>query len=109
MFIYLLILLVISILYFQNDLTFEKNKGGYYFFMILFISIVGFRDMIGGFDVYIYGEVYEFPIQDMLKYDSFEPGFLEYFKFLRIFNDNRYFMFFTSAIIRYIYKRIFTT
>lgn len=55
--------------------------------------------MIGGFDVYIYGEVYEISTIRMFLYPNFEWGFKLYYWVLKLCSDRREFMFFISAIV----------
>ncbi len=96
MYTYLVLFAIASVLYFSKN---NNLKGLFVLFAILAICIAGFRDMIGGYDVYIYAEVYEKLdlIQDVGL--LFEPGFIIYYKVLRFINEDRHFMFFISAII----------
>ena len=55
--------------------------------------------MIGGFDVYVYGEVFEAPNEFVLSYKPFEKGFTFFFIILKTISDNRTFMFFSTALI----------
>jgi hypothetical protein len=61
------------------------------------ILISGLRDMIGGFDVYVYGEVFE-KRNTIGNFESFELGFNYYYKILYFFGTSREFMFFVSAL-----------
>lgn len=94
---YVIIFLFASVLYFKKNE--EKPGFGFYIFLILLILISGLRDMIGGYDVYIYSEIYESPYEFLAIYDQFELGFRAYYLFLRIFSDNRHFMLFMTATI----------
>ncbi len=97
---YIFIILLAFIVYWNRN---QNNKGLYYFFMICCILMVGSRDMIGGFDVYIYGEVFEYPLISMIyKYSSFEQGFNTYNVLIRQITDDRYFFFFITAAITYL-------
>jgi hypothetical protein len=98
MLVYFLLFLLAAFLYFNNGNN-NKTTKAYWFFMLCFVCLVGFRDMMGGFDVYIYGEVFEAKKEMILIYKSFETGFKTYFLFLKIFNNDRYFMFFVTALI----------
>ncbi|MGV4535860.1 EpsG family protein [Ornithobacterium rhinotracheale] len=96
---YLLIFALALIVYFSNPF---KNKKLVYFFLACLMLITGLRDMIGGYDVYIYAEVYERLIGDRLYiYNSFEKGFLTYYYLLQKISTKREFLFFASAIIMY--------
>jgi len=73
---------------------------------VLFISlavgmilIAGLRDMIGGFDVYIYGEVYEIDNIRMFLYPNFEWGFKIYYWVLKLVSVKREFLFFVTAVL----------
>ncbi len=54
--------------------------------------------MIGGFDVYIYAEIFE-KIDNDLFTEYFEKGFLYYYKTLRIIGSSRELMFFVTAAL----------
>lgn len=94
---YLLIFLLAFIIFWQNN---QHNKSLYYFFMVCCILFVGSRDMIGGFDVYIYGEVFEaYSVPQMLTFSHFEKGYLLYNVLLRQLVSDRYYFFFITAAI----------
>ncbi len=97
MLVYILIFLFATFLYFKEDKVSDYIL--FYAFVITYIIISGLRDMIGGFDVYIYGEVFESTKENILIYDSFEKGFEIYFVILKNISDNRSFMFFATALI----------
>ena len=80
-------------------------------FVILSICVAGFRDMIGGFDVYVYSQVYESSILTIDNFQFFEPGFVIFYRILNYASSDRAFMFFvTSAIILgghyYFFKKL---
>ena len=97
MFIYLFLFGLASILYFKNP----YSRGGVIFliFIVSSILIAGFRDMIGGYDIYIYSYYFEIPLGNYNLLDFFEKGFVLYYRILRIFNDDRTFMIFMSSLI----------
>ena len=104
MFPYLLIFLFASILFFFNK---KGTNFGLFLFFIFFTFLAGFRDMIGGFDVYVYGEIYEAKEIQILNYESFEKGFRLYLLALRKVSNDRYFMFFiTSFLMTFLHFRI---
>lgn len=97
MLVYLLIFLFASFIYFKQQ---EQNNFFLFFvFAFFYVFISGFRDMIGGSDVYIYGEVFEVPMLQLFSFDKFEKGFLLYYAFLKQFSDDRYFLFIMTALI----------
>lgn len=94
---YLFIFFLASILFFR---AYRKVDFLIYFFVLVSIMIAGLRDMIGGFDVYIYAEVYEvLRGKYLFIYEPFEKGFLTYFYILQTISTKREFMFFISALI----------
>lgn len=94
---YIFIILFAFIVYWQKN---QNNKSLYYFFMACCIVFIGSRDMIGGFDVYIYGEVFEaYSIPQLLAFPYFEKGYLLYNALLRQVVSDRYYFFFITAII----------
>jgi hypothetical protein len=85
----------------------KNNQFLLWLFFALFVFLAGFRDMIGGFDVYIYGELYESNAIQILNYGSFEKGFKLYLLALKNFRNNRHFMFFVTAfLIAFLHFRI---
>ena len=96
MIIYLVLFSIAIILFFSPNR--EVPKAGYYLFIILLIGVAGFRDMIGGYDVYIYGEVYEYINKFTYLRSTFEKGFITYFRALNLISDQREFMFFVTAL-----------
>ncbi|MXV39010.1 hypothetical protein GO491_10050 [Flavobacteriaceae bacterium Ap0902] len=78
----------------------KRRSGLVTVFLLVFIGLAGFRDMIGGFDVYIYSEVYEvLKGSDLLLYPYFEKGYLGYYYLLQFISGKREFMFFATAVI----------
>ncbi|MGQ2091037.1 EpsG family protein [Ornithobacterium rhinotracheale] len=96
---YLLIFALAIMVYLSNPM---KNKTLVYFFLVCLMLITGLRDMIGGYDVYIYAEVFEvLKGKQLYIYNSFEKGFLTYYYILQQVSTKREFLFFASAIIMY--------
>ncbi|MRJ09474.1 EpsG family protein [Ornithobacterium rhinotracheale] len=96
---YLFIFALALIVYFSNPL---KNKKLVYFFLVCLMLITGLRDMIGGYDVYIYAEVFETTRGKLLYlFTPFEKGFLSYYYLLQQISGKREFLFFASAVILY--------
>jgi len=94
---YLIIFLFATILFFQENE--RKVSAGFYILLAVLICFSGFRDMIGGYDVYVYAQVYEAPKERIALYEGFEVGFRTYYLFLRNISDSRFFMFFVTATI----------
>lgn len=96
MLVYITLYILIIILFFSTN----KGKNNSFIFLIavLCICTAGLRDMIGGFDVYIYSELYE---QDNLIHTAmlFEPGFVLYYQVLKLINTDRHFMLFISSLL----------
>ena len=97
---YLLVFALVLFLAIKNNPKIDKRW--YYFVIIVFTLFAGFRDMIGGYDVYIYAEVYEATTEFILTTDAFDFGFRTLYLFLRIFSEDRYFMFFMVGMLYYI-------
>lgn len=97
MLVYLFIFLFAVFIYFKQQE--QNNFFLFYVFAFFYVCISGFRDMIGGSDVYIYGEVYEVPMIQLFTFDNFEKGFLLYYALLKQISDNRYFLFIITALI----------
>ena len=70
--------------------------------------IVGFRDMIGGYDLYIYGEFFDSFFKNNISYHQlpsitlFEPGYVLYNYLINTITNNRYLFFLTSSVIAYL-------
>jgi hypothetical protein len=78
------------------------QKTWYYFVISVFTLFAGFRDMIGGYDVYIYAAVYEATKEFILGYDAFDYGYRLLYLFLRLFSEDRHFMFFMVGMLYYV-------
>lgn len=66
--------------------------------VFLSILISGFRDMIGGYDVYVYASYYE-NIREFGNTHSYEYGYYFINELLHTINPSRYFLFFVVASI----------
>lgn len=97
MFIYLFLFSFISILYFKSP--YKWSGKSFWFFVLSVVLVAGLRDMIGGFDVYIYGETFEMPTPALFLYPAFEWGYKFYYVFLKFFSTDRAWMFFVSSIL----------
>lgn len=95
---------IIIFLLFLLGLAFDKEKpifqNAYYIFLIaVAILFAGIRDMIGGYDIYIYSEVYEATWEEIVLHSPFEQGFKYYFLALKYINDKREFMIFMTSFL----------
>jgi hypothetical protein len=93
---YLLIFLLVAGLFVFDKWL--KKFWPFYAILIVLILFAGFRDMIGGFDIYIYGQFYEMDYRIILVFDAFEPGFRLFAVLLKLIVDKREFFFFIIAI-----------
>lgn len=83
-------------------LTQKYNKIKlFWFYLLILILIVfsGLRDMIGGYDVYVYAEVYEAGRNFILNSGNFEFGYNLFYLFLHEFSEDRHFMFMAASFI----------
>lgn len=111
MLIYLLLFFLCAFPLLLGDNAFGSDllRKKYAFFIIFLISCVaGLRDMIGGYDVYIYGEFFDglslkdFEDGSYVMNLLFEKGYTLYCYFIHLFTDNRYVFFFITSIISYL-------
>lgn len=79
----------------------QQAPKNFYFYFLLIVAILfaGFRDMIGGYDIYVYSEVYEASIEEIFLYSTFENGFKYFFVALKQISDKREFMIFMISLI----------
>lgn len=94
---YLLIFLF-NVLFITRDFPLADKKKNFILLLVVNTLFVGLRDMIGGFDIFIYSEVYEAPSFIILNFEPFEKGFRFLFVFLKLFSDDRQFMLFFLAM-----------
>lgn len=118
MFIYLLIF-VIALLYLWLDSSFKKSSNLYLFLFFMYLAVfIGLGDMIGGYDRYVYGEVFD-TISDTIQqgrglqdtYDLINGTEFGYFFWQVLVGNvtrNRYiFILITSIFIYLLYFRAF--
>ncbi|SHJ16425.1 EpsG family protein [Mesonia phycicola] len=96
MLVYLILFVGFVFFYFQNN---QSPSIGIYLFFGFAILIAGFRDMIGGFDVYIYSDVFEHDLDQFAQLQIFDPGFMAYFALIKQVDDTREWMLLISSII----------
>ncbi len=94
----------------QYKVSFQY-KAVYFMLVLAVVLMTGFRDMIGGYDIYIYSQFFEdVPAIDSLfpwsagapsVYLHFEPGYLVLNSVVKFFCTDVYFYFFTVALLTY--------
>lgn len=92
-------IIVFFLLFFSINQRQSINNWRFYFLLGILVLFAGVRDMIGGSDVYIYAQIYESPNWVILGYEPFEFGFRFFYLFLKIFSEDREFMFFICALL----------
>ena len=97
---YALVFALVLFLAIKNNPKIDKRR--YYFVISVFTLFAGFRDMIGGYDVYIYADVYEATTEIILGFDGFDYGYRLFYLFLRLFSEDRHFMFFMVGMLYYV-------
>lgn len=95
----------------RQDMISFQHRAVYFFLVSAVALMTGFRDMIGGYDVYIYAWFFdEIPAIDSLfpwsagdpsVYFRFEPGYLLLNSVIKFFCADAYFYFFTVALLTY--------
>lgn len=84
----------------------------FYLSFIVAILLTGFRDMLGGYDVFVYAHFFELVpdltnITNPVYYDSnlfthFEPAYLLLNSLMKSLCNNKYFFFFAVSLVSYI-------
>lgn len=104
-YLFLICLTLFYVLYpFQNGYII---KSSFYLLFLLLSLIVGFRDMIGGYDVYVYGAYFDsldkgITLKSIFSENQlFEKGFSIYNFLLHEFTRNRYIFFLITSLITY--------
>lgn len=97
-----IIIFLINLFFITQDFPFDDKKKNFFLLFLANTLFVGLRDMIGGFDVYIYSEIYEAPTPLLLTYEPFELGFRFLLAFLKFFSEDRHFMMFFFAALTFL-------
>lgn len=116
---YILLFLTILIFAFRDITgidTDDRMRKILFFSLTMIIALfVGMRDMIGGYDVYIYGEIFDVtpPVssfdrflliltgRDLSLPQILEPGFLAFGGIVKLFTDSRYHFFLILSLLSY--------
>lgn len=93
--IYIMLLLAVFLQYFNKK---ELAFLCFYLGVLSAIFINAFRDMIGGFDIYVYAQVFEYSDYDGNIF-KWEWGFYHFSRLIHFFSGNRYFYFAVLATI----------
>ncbi len=115
LFIFFLILSLVYIDVHSERFTNVERRTAFLVVTATIALFVGFRDMIGGYDVYVYGEVFDVlpaltglrPFLESVRINNanlpqiLEPGFLVLNGIVKIFTDNRYIYFLILSILSY--------
>lgn len=120
MIIYIILFLIPIILYFYYK---DNKQASYKPFLFFFISLavfVGLGDMLGGYDRYIYGEIFDTFVNDLLlglnsinengvlSTSGHEKGFVYLNLAIAHLTDNRYiFIFIVTTIIYFLIFKSF--
>lgn len=91
---YVLIFFYASFLFFKRKRDYDNLLSITYLIIIILFS--GFRDMIGGYDIYIYGDIFE---SKKFEYPALEKGYLLYNNVLSFFSNDRQFLFFVTSLL----------
>lgn len=112
MWLYLILFFIPVIAYFFNKRGNIKDVRFLCSYMILLAFFVGISDMLGGYDRYIYGEVFDSAADSMSSGMSFpllftgwgfaEKGYMIYNWFLSHFTENRYIFILITTFLIYI-------
>lgn len=116
MWLYILLFFVVVLLY--NTAKTEKQRQDYFKYIMIFLAIfVGISDMLGGYDRYIYSELWE-EVADAIAYGNDvrstrifeyytkEVGFLTWNVLIGIITRNRYiFIMLTTFLIYFLFYR----
>lgn len=112
MWIYLIIFCIPVVFFFGNKKTINRSNHFLFLYLLFLALFVGFSDMLGGYDRYIYGEVFD-TIADVttnqrsyldnnvfLLFPS-EPGYIILNILLSYITENRYIFIFIYTLIIY--------
>lgn len=115
MFIYLFIFIISVLLYFQSQSTRDKDKELQIFAitMVVLALFVGLSDMLGGYDRYIYAELFDDAANVVSKKQNYgnitlftqyakENGYDWYNVLVAHITENRYIFIFITTIVIYI-------
>lgn len=110
MWMYLFLFLLVWTPLILENMIFKDGDSKKRFVIIAFsilACVVGLRDMIGGYDVYIYGDFFDslslkdFSSNTYFMAFLFEKGYALYCYFIHCFTNNRYIFFLITALLSY--------
>ncbi len=103
MLVYIILFLVFAFIFWTEEkMSIQQLQNFAIFSFSAVVLTAGLRDMIGGYDIYVYSEVYESDGRFILTFKPFEFGFRLYYLLLRIFSTDRYFMLFVSSLLTFL-------
>ena len=110
---YILIFVIVFSGFLTEQFSSKSRFFIYWTIIILVALMVGLRDMIGGYDVFIYAKVFEqTPPLDLLisslnyysiELGRFETGYILVNSVIKLFATDKYFFFFIVSLISYFF------
>lgn len=112
MWIYLIIFCIPVVFFFGNKKTINRSTHFLFLYLLFFALFVGFSDMLGGYDRYIYGEVFDtiadvttnqrsYLDNNVFLFFPSEPGYIILNILLSYITENRYIFIFIYTLIIY--------
>ena len=113
MWIYLIIFCIPVVYFFGNKNTINRSTHFLFLYLLFLALFVGFSDMLGGYDRYIYGEVFDtiadvttnrrsYLDNNVFLFFPGEPGYIIINILLSYITENRYIFFFIYTLIIYV-------
>lgn len=112
MWIYLIIFCIPVVYFFGNKKTINRSTHFLFLYLLFLALFVGFSDMLGGYDRYIYGEVFDtiadvttnqrsYLDNNVFLFFPSEPGYIILNILLSYITENRYIFIFIYTLIIY--------
>lgn len=112
MWIYLIIFCIPVVFFFGNKKTINRSNHFLFLYLLFLALFVGFSDMLGGYDRYIYGEVFDtiadvttnqrsYLDNNVFLFFPSEPGYIILNILLSYITENRYIFIFIYTLIIY--------
>ncbi len=113
MWIYLIVFLIPLLFFFADNKENRSNSTFLFVFFLLLSLLVGGSDMLGGYDRYIYGEVFDSAADNVTSRMPFatfftgwgfaEKGYMFYNWLLAHFTENRYIFILITTLLIYVF------
>lgn len=107
------VLYELNLKYSNSTIYVNSNSVIYLLIVMAVILMTGFRDMLGGYDVFVYAHFFQQvpPLSDIIRlaqfdpvlYSHFEPGYLFLNSLIKTINTDKYFLFFVIAVLTYFF------